>query len=82
MHAQCRWPGAFAPDTGWRKPTADAACIQHSWQIAAPPPTPCSLRPGPAGWEDGTLSFLDLPAVAAGVRFIERLGGFSAVGGG
>ena len=41
-----------------------------------------SLRPGPAGWEDGTPSFLDFPAVVAGLRFIDRLGGFPAVAGG
>lgn len=44
-------------------------------------PAQHSLRPGPAGWEDGTPPFLDFPAVAAGLRFIERLGGFPAVAG-
>lgn len=43
---------------------------------------PCSLRPGPTGWEDGTTSFLDFPAVNAGMRFIQRLGGFPSVAGG
>jgi hypothetical protein len=42
----------------------------------------CSLRSGPAGWEDGTPAFLDFPAVLAGFRFMERLGGFPAVAGG
>ncbi|KAI3430783.1 hypothetical protein D9Q98_009195 [Chlorella vulgaris] len=38
-----------------------------------------SMRPGPAGWEDGTPPFLDFPAVIAGLAFIDRLGGFPAV---
>eukprot|EP00887_Chlorella_sp_A99_P004517 scaffold34.g4517.t1 len=37
------------------------------------------LRPGAAGWEDGTPPFLTLPSVAAGYEFIQRRGGFSAV---
>ena len=37
------------------------------------------LRPGAAGWEDGTLSFLALPAVATGFEFVERLGGLPVI---
>lgn len=36
-------------------------------------------RPGGAGLEDGTLPFLDIPALAHGFAFVRRLGGFPAV---
>jgi molybdenum cofactor sulfurtransferase len=32
------------------------------------------LAPGEAGFEDGTLNFLDIPAVEIGLRHIERIG--------
>ena len=32
-----------------------------------------------AAWEDGTPSYLDFPALLAGMRFMRRLGGFPAV---
>ncbi|HJS28689.1 MAG TPA: aminotransferase class V-fold PLP-dependent enzyme [Anaerolineales bacterium] len=32
------------------------------------------LTPGPAGYEDGTVNYLSLPAVEIGLRFIEEIG--------
>jgi selenocysteine lyase/cysteine desulfurase len=32
------------------------------------------LTPGPAGFEDGTVNYLSLPAVEFGLRFIESIG--------
>src|SRR5689334_4689219 len=32
------------------------------------------LTPGPAGFEDGTVNYLSLPAVEAGLKFIESIG--------
>ena len=32
------------------------------------------LRPGPAGFEDGTVNYLSIPAVEMGLRYIESLG--------
>ncbi len=46
---------------------------------AAPALPLCRRRPGAAGLEDGTLPFLQLPAILHGFGFIQRLGGFPAV---
>jgi len=32
------------------------------------------LTPGPAGFEDGTVNYLSLPAVAIGLRYVESIG--------
>ena len=32
------------------------------------------LTPGPAGFEDGTVNYLSLPAVQIGLKFIESIG--------
>lgn len=45
--------------------TVVAAFVQREWHESAP---------GPAQFEDGTVDFLNLPAVEIGVRFLERLG--------
>ncbi len=45
--------------------TIVAAFVQREWYQAAP---------GPAHFEDGTVSFLDLPAVEIGLRFLDRVG--------
>jgi molybdenum cofactor sulfurtransferase len=42
-----------------------AAFVQREWYQSAP---------GPAHFEDGTLDFLNLPAVEIGLRFLERVG--------
>jgi hypothetical protein len=59
----------------------DAGAVTHSPSLCVCCPAICSMRPGPAGWEDGTPPFLDFPAVIAGLAFIDRLGGFPAVAG-
>jgi molybdenum cofactor sulfurtransferase len=45
--------------------TIVAAFVQREWYQSAP---------GPAHFEDGTLNFLNLPAVAIGLRFLDRIG--------
>jgi molybdenum cofactor sulfurtransferase len=45
--------------------TVVAAFVQREWYQSAP---------GPAHFEDGTVDFLNLPAVEIGVRFLERIG--------
>jgi selenocysteine lyase/cysteine desulfurase len=45
--------------------TIVAAFVQREWYQSAP---------GAAHFEDGTLNFLNLPAVEIGVRFLERIG--------
>jgi molybdenum cofactor sulfurtransferase len=45
--------------------TIVAAFVQREWYQAAP---------GPAHFEDGTVDFLNLPAVEIGLRFLERVG--------
>jgi molybdenum cofactor sulfurtransferase len=42
-----------------------AAFVQREWYQSAP---------GPAQFEDGTVDFLNLPAVEIGLRFLERVG--------
>lgn len=42
-----------------------AAFVQREWYQSAP---------GPAHFEDGTVNFLDLPAVAIGLRFLQGIG--------
>ena len=45
--------------------TIVAAFVQREWYQSAP---------GPAHFEDGTLNFLNLPAVEIGLRYLERVG--------
>ncbi len=45
--------------------TIVAAFVQREWYQAAP---------GPAQFEDGTVNFLDLPAVEIGLRYLDRIG--------
>ena len=45
--------------------TIVAAFVQREWYQSAP---------GPAHFEDGTVNFLNLPAVEIGLRFLDRLG--------
>jgi molybdenum cofactor sulfurtransferase len=45
--------------------TIVAAFVQREWYQSAP---------GPAHFEDGTVDFLNLPAVEVGLRFVERAG--------
>ena len=45
--------------------TIVAAFVQREWYQSAP---------GPAHLEDGTLNFLNLPAVEIGLRYLERVG--------
>ena len=43
---------------------------------------PCNLRrrrEGPAGFEDGTASYLGIAALPHGFRLLQRLGGFGAI---
>jgi molybdenum cofactor sulfurtransferase len=42
-----------------------AAFVQREWYQSAP---------GPAHFEDGTVNFLNLPAVEIGLRFLDRIG--------
>ena len=42
-----------------------AAFVQRQWHQSAP---------GPAHFEDGTMDFLNLPAVTIGLRFLEHIG--------
>jgi molybdenum cofactor sulfurtransferase len=42
-----------------------AAFVQRQWYQSAP---------GPAHFEDGTVNFLNLPAVEIGLRYLERIG--------
>jgi selenocysteine lyase/cysteine desulfurase len=42
-----------------------AAFVQREWYQSAP---------GPAQFEDGTVNFLNLPAVEIGLRFLDRIG--------
>jgi selenocysteine lyase/cysteine desulfurase len=45
--------------------TIVAAFVQREWHQSAP---------GPAHFEDGTLNFLNLPAVEIGLRYLDRVG--------
>jgi molybdenum cofactor sulfurtransferase len=45
--------------------TIVAAFVQREWYQSAP---------GPAHFEDGTVNFLNLPAVEIGLRFLDRIG--------
>jgi selenocysteine lyase/cysteine desulfurase len=45
--------------------TIVAAFVQRDWYQSAP---------GPAHFEDGTLNFLNLPAVEIGLRYLDRIG--------
>ena len=50
--------------------TIVAAFVQREWYQSAP---------GAAHFEDGTVNFLNLPAVEIGLRFLERAGGMERI---